>query len=577
MQNDKNRQIQSLPDKQSLMPLIASTGPPETNPAGNTAFSYSFLLEPTHLKGALPVLVFISCVSYLCVFLRYSTLEPDEGIVLQGAERILRGELPYRDFFSFYTPGSFYLVAGLFRVFGDSFAVARLSLAITGAACSVVTYSLARRVCSQGFALFAAALATIAGVAYRFLVLHNWYSTLLACLALYSAVRFLESCKPAWIFSTGSFCSLTAMFEQSKGAGLCLGLALGFFALRILGKKSLFRKSEFAGLTLGFLWPLLVIFVYFGAQHSVGIMIEDWLWPLRHYTSANHVPYGYQNWSDDARDLIFHSGPVWARAVKALAVSPGFLVPVLPLIAVGLFGYWLVQGQCGRLTLDRCEYYVVVCGVLSGLLVSVLMVRADIIHFMYLAPFWYVPLAWILEAKEFRSTTLPAIRPFLVLLIGIGFGLMSLAILTTATGAHNRVVTRRGLIVTGEEDTVIDYVEKHTAPGEKILVYPYLPLYYYLTGTGSPAPLDYFQPGMNTPEQAQEIIASLQSQNVSTVVFQPSFAEQFATSWPGTPLRSIANDPVGDYIARNFRICRILNSPSASSFQLMVQRARQCP
>ena len=154
---------------------------------------------------------------------------------------------------------------------------------------------------------------------------------------------------------------------------------------------------------------------------------------------------------------------------------------------------------------------------------------------------------------------------------------MSLAILTTATGAHNRVVTRRGLITTGEDDTVIDYVQNHTAPGEKILVYPYLPLYYYLTGTRSPAPLDYFQPGMNTPEQAQEIIASLQSQNVSTVVFEPSFAEKIGTSWPGTPLRLIANDPIGDYIVRNYRVCRILPSLSASSIQFMVQRARECP
>src|SRR5229473_3879527 len=149
-----------------------------------------------------PLLVFLLSLGYLCAFVRYSSLEPDEGILLQGGQRILDGQIPYRDFFSFYTPGSFYLVAALFRVFGDSFVVARLSLAITGAACSVVTYLLARRVCSRTVSVFAAALATIAGVAYRFLVLHNWYSTLLACLALYSAVRLLETRNPRWAFAT---------------------------------------------------------------------------------------------------------------------------------------------------------------------------------------------------------------------------------------------------------------------------------------------------------------------------------------------------------------------------------------
>ena len=179
-------------------------------------------------------------------------------------------------------------------------------------------------------------------------------------------------------------------------------------------------------------------------------------------------------------------------------------------------------------------------------------------------------------ARDFRAATLRALRPYLVMLIAIAFGLMSLAILTTATGAHNRVVTRRGVITTAEDDTVIGYVQGHTAPGGKILVYPYLPLYYYLTGTRSPAPLDYFQPGMNIPEQAREIVASLQSQDVKIVVFEPSFAEKMGTSWPGTPLGLLASDPVGDYLARNYRVCKILNSSSDSTFQFMVQRAKQC-
>src|SRR5216683_394039 len=96
----------------------------------------------TSIERVTPLLVFLFSVAYLCAFLRYSSLEPDEGILLQGAQRILDGQVPYRDFFSFYTPGSFYFVAAVFKVFGDAFVVARMSLAITGAACSVVTYLL---------------------------------------------------------------------------------------------------------------------------------------------------------------------------------------------------------------------------------------------------------------------------------------------------------------------------------------------------------------------------------------------------------------------------------------------------
>ena len=37
----------------------------------------------------------------------------DEGLILSGAAQVAQGALPYRDFWSMYGPGSFYLLAGL--------------------------------------------------------------------------------------------------------------------------------------------------------------------------------------------------------------------------------------------------------------------------------------------------------------------------------------------------------------------------------------------------------------------------------------------------------------------------------
>src|SRR5437667_6829101 len=87
-------------------------------------------------------LFLVSCV-YLLAFRNVVNMDPDEGIVLQGAHRILNGQLPYRDFFTFYTPGSFYFTAGLFKVFGDSILVARSALVFFGASLTVIAYTLA--------------------------------------------------------------------------------------------------------------------------------------------------------------------------------------------------------------------------------------------------------------------------------------------------------------------------------------------------------------------------------------------------------------------------------------------------
>lgn len=542
-----------------------------------TKTTISGIVGEAHQEQAVAILLFLLCLAYLCIFRRYSALEPDEGIVLRGAERILRGEVPYRDFFSFYTPGSFYLVAILFRTFGDSFLVARTSLAFAGAICSVVTYMLARRVCSRGIALFSAVLATTTGAAFRFLVLHNVYSTLLCCLALYAAVRFLETRKSAWALSTGSFASLTFLLEQSKGAGLCLGLALGFLLLFFLGREPMLRKAEPATLALGLAWPLIFTFGYYGAKHSIRVMMQNWLWPLRHYTKANRVAYGFQNWSDHTRDILFHTGPIWIRMVKMLAVSPGLLVPVLPFIGIGLLIYWSAQVRRHSDASGESSYYVLICSVLFGLLFSVVTVRADILHFMYLTPLWYVVLAWILGSHGIRSRALVTVRPFLIAYVGAAFGLLSMAFLFSTTGARNRIETRRGVITTGEKDTVIEYVQAHVAPEEPLMAYPYLPLYNYLTGTRSPSRYDFFQPGMNTRQQAEEIIASLESKNRPAVLYEPWFPEKISNSWPGTPLSAVANDPVADYVLRNYRICKMLTSPEGWRFHYMVRREAECP
>ena len=521
------------------------------------------------------IALFLLSTAYLCIFRRYSSLEPDEGVVLQGAERILRGEVPYRDFFTFYTPGSFYLVALVLKIFGDTLAVARTSLTLAGAGCSLFAYLLARRVCSRSIALLGGALTTVAGVAYRFLVLHNWYSTLVCCMALYAALRLVESGRRSWSFGLGSLAATAVLFEQSKGAGLCLGLVVGFLALRTSAGSEVLPGSRINALLMGFAWPFLVTFAYFGVQHSISAMLQSWLWPLHHYMQANRVFFGSQNWSDHARAIIFHSGSLPVRAVKILAVSPGFVVPVFPLIAVGMLVYWILQTR--RRGLDPTHrYYVLMCSVLSGLFLSVVITRADIIHFMYLSPLWFVVLSWILGSPDLRGSMLNAARPWLTTYVIAAFGLMGLAVLVTATGAHDRIATRKGAIVTGRRESIIEYVQAQVSPGQVLLVYPYLPLYNYLTDTRSPLRYDYFQPGMNTADQAQEIVRLMQSGNVRSVLFEPWFAEKFAASWPGTPLGAIARDPVADYLAKNYRICRLLDSAANWRFEYLVREGDSC-
>ncbi|HEV2383037.1 MAG TPA: hypothetical protein VG206_24995 [Terriglobia bacterium] len=614
-------------------------------------------------------MVFLASFSYLYLFRRYTMMEPDEGIILQGAERILRGQVPYRDFFSFYTPGSYYLTALLFKILGDSVLVARTALAFCGGVFSVVTYLLARRVCRWATALLTAALVTLTCLPYRFLVLHNWYSTLWTCLAVYCAVRYQETVGAAlvpartrapawrWAFATGTLVAITALFEQSKGAGLALGLAAGFglvavgrrwtrASAAVTGLRRLMRKGDprhsreslnpvpaqtgavvaaglvpasgranWLALAVGLAWPFLLTFAWFGTQHSLSPMLADWLWPLRHYSSANSVPYGHQDWSESSRATLFGSGHPLHTVLALLVVFPGFLVPVLPLIAVGVLVYQVIYirlplGSC-LLPIAPCPqlkgeaggadekrpgdmetredgaataamsgpraHYILISAAISGLLLSVLVVRADIIHFMYLAPLSYLVLAWISDGGGVPSGVFHALRPAVRALALVCFGLFALVLLLRSVGAGFTVKTRRGVISSSAPDTVLEYVQAHVAPGSTILVYPYLPLYYYLTDSFSPAPFDYIQPGMHTPQQSAEVVRDLDAAGTAVALYEYRFDEKISSSWPNTAVAAIAVDPVADYLLAHYRACKVLRSASGWRFLFMVRKGLACP
>src|SRR5205085_3210911 len=104
-----------------------------------------------------------------------------------------------------------------------------------------------------------------------------------------------------------------------------------------------------------------------------------------------------------------------------------------------------------------------------------------------------------------------------------------------------------------------------------------LPLYYYLTDTANPTRYDYFQPGMHTAAQSDELLAQLESRPPRAVLFENAFAEKISSSWPGTPLTAIAADPVADYILRRYHACRVLTSAANWKFLYLVHEGVACP
>ena len=545
---------------------------------GGEAPAATFRPRDARSERRLVTTIALLSFAYVFFFRHYTTLDPDEGIILQGAQRILQGEVLYRDFFSFFTPGSYYFVALLFKLFGSSILVARSALAVYGSAFAVLTYLLARRVCSGWASVCAAVLAAVISIPYRVLVVHNWDSTFWACLALYCALRSLESGHWFWAGGLGCTSALTILFEQSKGGGLVLGLAVAYLLITLTEQgRVLLRRGWWLALAVGAALPISVTVIYFAGRHALGPMLDGVLWPLFHYSAANQVPYGYQNWSESARASLFLRASWGERVVALLVLIPCFIVPVLPLVAAGFLVYWCLPGRKPRERSHVRHYYILTGSVLTGLLLSVVVVRADIVHFMYLAPLLFLVLAWIMDGGDIHSSVYRAVRPWLNCLILSSFAAFALALFLRTTDAPYRIESRRGVLLAPQPDTVVAYVQAHAAPGEKILVYPYLPLYYYLTATMSPIRYEYLQPGLHSLAQVHEAMAQLAANPPRAVLLEMNFNEKIATSWPHTALQFVAGDPLESQLLRDYRACAVLHSPNGWRFLYMTPKGEVCP
>lgn len=544
-------------------------------PPPATASAESHPVSPwTRKDGWIALALAAISIVYLWPFRSALTsLDPDEGIILQGAERILNGQLPYRDFFSFYTPGSYYWNAFLLRFLGDSVLVPRTVLLVYGAFFSALTFVLARRLGSRVGAVFATTLLLVCCLPLRFLIIHNWDATVAGLLAFYCAVLFVERPGNRLAALVGLLTALTILFNQARGIGLLLGFALGFLLLRLrMGGKQL-KTAHFVCMSLGLLLPLILTAALFAAHGGLGSMVACLLWPLHHYTVANHVPYGYVTMHfSDWRELFGDASP-GLRALRVFVISPAFIVSALPVFVV------LVAASCvltRRPGLPRQQVsMVILCGaVVLGSLLSVEATRPDFHHLTFIAPLFFFVLPWMVSTWAAPFPSLRKAEPVVMAYVLIAFAAYGISLMWAAKNCTISLETRRGNVRIAQANETVPFIQANFPAGSALLVHPYRPLYSFLTRTVSPLRYDYFQPGMHTREQGEEAARQLATLQPAAVLFERDFAGRIPDAWPHTSFSAV-QDPIADYIARHYRVCRVLDRDSVA-FLFMVRKDLDC-
>jgi hypothetical protein len=481
-------------------------------------------------------------------------LSLDEGIYLAGAERILRGQVPYRDFFIITGPGSFWIQTGIQKLLGPTLRHARLSLAFDLAILTALVYWLTARLTERNFALVVAAtfFALETRPLFRMYVNHRWDSSAFGLLAVALVFAGTENPRALTFLAAGTAAAAAAWITPSLLILLIL-LAVWLFMVQELRRQSL---PYFLGITSISLLAGGVLFF----QGALLPMFRDLLWTSRHYPAANAVPYGYGAIAPGGLRAILAG----AKASALVARATGFLSVLIPVVLpMAVYAGWLARRLC-RKQIDQREKLATLLMLASFGFVISTYPRWSADQLLFIVPIFYV-LAGYLISRVLTGRILRAVTAVLAL----GLALASLSYSVLYIRSEPEIETRIGRVhAATSEQAIIKLATSRVIPGDSLFVYPYLPLVYFLTGAQNPTPYSFLQPGMMQASDYEAALSALRARPPQWVFYFGLSLATYHGIWPAADPRALNLTPVDHFILANYHPVGILQGAGTHFFLL---------
>ena len=460
-------------------------------------------------RPAKSYIIFAICAClYILPFMTIIMVGTDEGTLDYGALRVFRGEVFARDFFEVIGPGTFYWLAGFFKLFGVSFFTTRICLFITSFGTALLMYFLSRRICGRYQAL---PCVMLAGTCFGGLwpaISHHDDSNFFALLAVTSITLWCKRGSRDLLVASGALAGATTAFLQPKGMLLLVAIVIFIY----LQRRGLSAVGSSLGWVVGGYGGVVgLILLYFWSKGALRDLIYvNVVWPSQHYGTVNAVPYAHgillnywDHWTSAS------GGFPWLIPLAVVMFLPILYVAALPIILPlvgGRFRWHLNDPQVQLLWLSGLAIW------LSELH------RTDMTHLVFGSPLLMILSIHFLTnyTGKLADAVLQLITISAVCLAG--FNLLLLA-------ASHKVETRMGSIRMFNNAAALKFVEEQVQPGEEIFAYPYAPSYYFLSSTVNPTRFSIMAYNYNTSEQFQEVIRVLDRDEVKFVVWDVGFQQ----------------------------------------------------
>jgi hypothetical protein len=192
--------------------------------------------------GRYDVAVLLGSAIYLCFNLLSLRGTPfllggDEQVFWMNAQRLLHGELIYRDFFEFTPPGTDLVYLGAFELLGSRIWVPNVVQLLLGSALCWLCFHISRLIMKPALAALAAAWFMVLHFGKWLDATHHWFSLAAVMVAL---AVLMKATSPARILICGALLGLASFFTQTRGVSAALGFA-GFLLWDGLQAKASWR------------------------------------------------------------------------------------------------------------------------------------------------------------------------------------------------------------------------------------------------------------------------------------------------------------------------------------------------
>ena len=233
--------------------MSASAAPGDPGPRGGSLFAT--------IQSALPwAVVLLIAILYLQVM--YTRIElGDEGVVCMGALRVMQGEVPYRDFFEFITPLTFYALSFFYRILGPTFETGRVFALLVALGLVLLYYLIGRRLRLRPLYLaMGLSFCLYGGFEHWSIPSHHWLANLFMAVSVLFLLRSAGGGSGSSAAISGFFAGLTGMTLQDQGGvWFLLASALVFPFLECERRRRLFAFWAAGCLAVAALFALVLL------------------------------------------------------------------------------------------------------------------------------------------------------------------------------------------------------------------------------------------------------------------------------------------------------------------------------